>query len=266
MLRLFNKSGYFVPAVKQSLITWGSVLQIKLMRNREQVIITLGIVSAIASLIIGMARTATVSELPAQQLDYERLSKMLAAGAFQKADRQTYRMMLLRLQKYPDRLSKSIYLTEEDIARFPCKDLLKLDQLWHQYSRGKFSFRTQNKIWQNLQHRQRSQGLNSSELFDNFAQKVHWKAPQRWKSYKELTFDLDANPGHLPAMASGGSITTKIQVQDKTQKTDVPLWEFNVNCTRVNQDGQLIQCTPNLSPAIFSRLKRCQFRNFSRFE
>lgn len=231
------------------------------MVNRERTIVVLGVVSAIASLVIGMARTATVSELPHKKPDYERLSKMLAAGAFQKADRQTYRIMLIVLQKYPDQLSKSVYLTEDDIANFPCEDLLKLDQLWSQYSRGKFGFRTQQQIWMNLQQSQDSQLWNLSQLFDDFAQKVNWKVAQGWKSYEELTFDLKANPGHLPALAAGGSVTIMIPVKDNPKlksKTDMPLWGFNVHCVRANQTDQLIKCTPNLSPAIFSRLASCQ--------
>lgn len=231
------------------------------MVNRERIIVVLGVVSAIASLVIGMARTATVSELPHKKPDYERLSKMLAAGAFLKADRQTYRMMLMVLQKYPDQLSKSVYLTEADIAKFPCEDLLKIDQLWDQYSRGKFSFRTQQKIWMNLQHRQISKSLGLSERFEHYAQEVNWRSAQSWKSYEELTFDFKANPGHLPALASGGSVTKDVQVKDLKQKTDVPLWGFNVNCVRANQDEPLMKCTPNLSPAIFSRLASCQLKN-----
>ncbi|WP_413163076.1 GUN4 domain-containing protein [Capilliphycus salinus ALCB114379] len=230
------------------------------MVNRERTIIVLGIVSAIASVVIGVARTATVSELPEKKPDYERLSKMLAARAFEKADRQTYRIMLMVLRKYPDRLSKSVYLTEDDIANFPCEDLLRIDEVWHQYTRGKFSFRTQQQIWMNLQQSQVSKTLNFSKFFEDFAQQVNWKVAQGWKSYEELTFDLQAKPGHLPALASGGSVTTTVQNNDLNQKTDTPLWGFNVNCIRENQEGQLIRCTPNLSPAIFSRLASCQLK------
>ncbi|MEB3278847.1 MAG: GUN4 domain-containing protein [Lyngbya sp.] len=237
-----------------------SLPMVNLNLNREQTIVVLGIVSAIASLVIGVARTATVSELPDKKPDYERLSKMLAARAFQKADRQTYRMMLMVLRKYPDQLSKSVYLTEDDIANFPCEDLLKLDELWHQSTRGKFSFRTQQQIWMNLQQSQVSTSLNFSELFDNFAEKVNWKVDQSWKSYEELSFDFQANPGHLPALASGGSVTKVMEVGGNLkQKTNVPLWGFNVNCIRENQEG-LMRCTPNLSPAIFSRLASCQLK------
>ena len=274
MLRLFNKGVYPAPAGKRSenladeLALRNILLRSLPMVNRERIIVILGIVSAIASLAIGVARTATVSDISQKQPDYERLSKMLAAGAFQKADRQTYRMMLIALGKYPDQLSKSVYLTEDDIANFPCKDLLKLDELWHEYSRGKFSFRTQRKIWMNLQRGPDSQSLHLSELFDRFAQRVNWRGDQGWKSYQELSFDLGATPGHLPALASGGSVTKVVAAKDLNselgQKTDVALWGFNVNCIRVNRNGQLIRCTPNLSPAIFSRLQTCQPQNYSK--
>ncbi len=235
------------------------------MLNREQMIILLGVISALASLGIGMARTAIVSEHRDQNKkpDYERLSKLLAAGAFLKADRLTYRMMLIALKKYPDQLSESVYLTEADIAKFPCEDLLKIDELWHQYTQGKFSFTTQQQIWMNVQHRQSSE-FSRSESFEHFAQAVNWKVAHSWKSYEELTFDLQAHPGHLPALVSGGSVSQEIQIKGLKQKTDQPLWEFNVNCVPTQRGSLLMNCTPNLSQAIFSRLQSCQTPKFIR--
>lgn len=113
-----------------------------------------------------------------------------------------------------------------------------------------------------------SQSLSISEIFDRFAHRVNWRDDKGWKSYQELSFDLRATPGHLPALVSGGSVSKVVAANDLnsefSRKTDVPLWGFNVSCIRVNQKGKFIACTPNLSPAIFSRLQTCQSRGYIR--
>jgi len=55
------------------------------MGNREKVIVSLGVIASITSLVIGMARTATVSEKMEVKPDYQRLGNLLSAKQFTKA-------------------------------------------------------------------------------------------------------------------------------------------------------------------------------------
>lgn len=231
------------------------------MLNRERMIVVLGAISAIASLLIGVAKTATVLEISQKPLDYERLSQMLTLGLLKKADRYTYRLMLLALRKYPDQFSPEIYLTSKDIAQFPCKPLLKIDKIWHQHTQGKFSFSTQSQIWMNLKNSMKidqTESVPSSALFEHFAEAVNWQVNQTWKSYDQLTFNLDGNPGHLPALTSGGSFSQTLEVNASKRITDKPLWGLNVQCVQSRSPNEGISCTPNLSPTLFERLDVCK--------
>ncbi len=232
----------------------------RMMLNQERMIVVLGAVSAIASLLIGVAKTATVPEASQKSLDYDRLSKMLNIGLLKKADRYTYRLMLLALKKYPDQFSPEIYLTPKDIDKFPCKPLLKIDKIWHQHTQGKFSFTTQSQIWMKLKHSieiEPTESTSSSVLFEHFAKTVNWQESQTWKSYDQLTFNLQGNPGHLPALTSGGSVS-QVEVDTFKKITDKPLWGFNVRCVQSRRQNGGMSCTPNLSPSIFDRLDVCK--------
>ncbi|MBE9143485.1 GUN4 domain-containing protein [Planktothrix mougeotii] len=120
------------------------------MGNREKVIVALGVIASITSLVIGMARTATVSEKIRVKPDYERLAHLLAAKQLTKAERQTYRMMLLALEKNT-KYSDPIELNQQDIAKFPCQDLRKIEKIWHPYTQGNIHFRNKIMSWQNDQ-------------------------------------------------------------------------------------------------------------------
>lgn len=120
------------------------------MGNREKVIVLLGIIVSITSLVIGMARTATVSEKTKVKPDYERLAYLLSAKQFTKAERQTYRVMLLALGKNP-KYSDSVELKKRDIAKLPCADLRKIEKIWHPYNPGNIQFRNRVMSWENNQ-------------------------------------------------------------------------------------------------------------------
>ncbi|VXD21389.1 Serine/threonine kinase (fragment) [Planktothrix serta PCC 8927] len=120
------------------------------MGHREKVIIALGVMASITSLVIGMARTATVSEKIRVKPDYERLAHLLSAKQFTKAELQTYRMMLLALEKNT-KYSDPIELNQQDIAKLPCEDLRELEKIWQGYTQGSIHFRNKIMSWQNGQ-------------------------------------------------------------------------------------------------------------------
>ena len=121
------------------------------MKNREKIIVLLGVFTFITSIIIGVARTATVSEKVIPKPDYERLANLLSAGLLEKADRQTYRILFLITKKQSVPFSASISLTEVELTQFPCEELRKIDETWKSYTAQKFSFIKASKILQKNQ-------------------------------------------------------------------------------------------------------------------
>lgn len=114
------------------------------MGKREYQIVMFSLICAIASLAIGIARNAARPTPTSPVLDSDRLANLIASGALQKADRQTYRMMLSVLHK------KNRRLTRRDLARFPCDALAELDRTWHRSSGGELGFIDQYRRWKTL--------------------------------------------------------------------------------------------------------------------
>ncbi|MDJ0903138.1 MAG: GUN4 domain-containing protein [Xenococcus sp. MO_188.B8] len=73
---------------------------------------------------------------------YQVLADLLAAGRWQKADEETFRVMLQVAER-----EEEGYLRDDDLLRFPCDDLQVIDKLWVQFSDSKFGFSVQKQIW-----------------------------------------------------------------------------------------------------------------------
>jgi hypothetical protein len=123
-------------------------------------------------------------------VDYTRLQEFLAAGEWQKADRETEAVML----KVSGRKQEG-WLTEEDMEIFPCEDLLTIDALWVKYSNGRFGFSVQKRIWKDIEHSIQDDHVDIWKYFGN---KVGWRVNDFWVGYRNLRFSLDAPEGHLP--------------------------------------------------------------------
>ncbi|PPT05012.1 serine/threonine kinase [Geitlerinema sp. FC II] len=158
------------------------------------------IVSSIRSQPTSSNRSRSVSPQPETQevelksekgVDYTRLRDLLAAGKWKEADQETAKVMLQAANREEAR-----YLRVEDIDRFPCDDLRTIDQLWVNYSNGKFGFSVQKKIYQSLGG---TRDYNE-KVWVAFGDRVGWrdKEGEDWLYYHELTFDLKAPSGHLP--------------------------------------------------------------------
>jgi hypothetical protein len=90
--------------------------------------------------------------------------------------------------------TKDGWLREEDIDNFPCEDLRTIDQLWVEYSNGKFGFSVQAKIYRELGGTRQY----NERVWQAFADRVGWRVNKSWIYYKDVTFDLKAPLGHLP--------------------------------------------------------------------
>lgn len=128
-----------------------------------------------------------VLKLPVN-IDYQPLQKLLMNKKFQEADKLT-QIYLCQLVEIKTKNKKEwLYFT--DIQFLPREDILIIDSLWKIYSKGKFGFSTQKKIW-----------INNNKKWDKLWEKINWVNNENgtMRRYpQEFTWNLEAPEGHLP--------------------------------------------------------------------
>lgn len=149
-----------------------------------------------------------------QLLTKSRLRDLLKAKNFKEADIETRRILL----HISNRQSVG-YLRDEDILNLSCQNLREIDQLWSQYSNGKFGYTAQKKIWKkhgiNLDSTfttvRASPYVFVEEISKGFPSEVGWLGSltsdpesvhhvktSSIKYFRQLDFSLKASEGHLP--------------------------------------------------------------------
>lgn len=119
-------------------------------------------------------------------VDYQPLQNLLMAYDYKEADKLT-QLQLCKLAGL-DRSSTRNWLYFTDIALLPSDDLLTIDLLWRTYSRDKFGFSQQRKIW-----------LKNSADWSKFWRQIGWIDQGVARRYPdEFTWNIDAPHGHLP--------------------------------------------------------------------
>ena len=66
------------------------------------------------------------------------------------------------------------WLSLEDIENFPCEELRAIDKLWVDYSKGKFGFFVQKKVWMECGG---VLGKYDYDVYKKFADQVGWPVP-----------------------------------------------------------------------------------------
>lgn len=136
-------------------------------------------------------------------VDYTRLRNLLALGEWEEADRETKAVMLKAAGREKEGL-----LDREAIEQFPGVDLRTIDQLWVKYSKGRFGFSVQKRIWKSVVRKQKADtetsgnqrvGANEKEGVNQFGERVGWRVEGNWLNFTDLTFNLCAPEGHLPS-------------------------------------------------------------------
>jgi len=125
-------------------------------------------------------------------IDYTRLRDLLKAQQWREADEETRKVML----KCAGR-EKEGWLDVEQIQNFPCVDLRTINALWVKYSNGRFGFSVQKQIWLECG------GQVDYETECKLGERVGWRRQGEWLDYKDLTFNLNAQEGHLPVSCFG---------------------------------------------------------------
>ncbi|MGC9505336.1 GUN4 domain-containing protein [Baaleninema sp.] len=118
-------------------------------------------------------------------LDYRPLQALLERHRWREADLWTWDAVLAIAQRDVEG-----WLRLEDIASFPHTDLDTINNLWYEYSEGRFGAIVQAQIW-----------VESGENYSDFCDRVGWREAGNWKRYEDLDNSLDSFAGHLPVLA-----------------------------------------------------------------
>jgi len=95
------------------------------------------------------------------------------------------------------------YLSIENIENFPCEDLRIINDLWLQYSDGRFGFTVQRDIWLACGGKVgKSENYEQESVMTKFLEKVRWYKRDNRNRLNGIyiTYELrdDTPIGHLP--------------------------------------------------------------------
>jgi len=182
---------------------------------------------------------------------YWKLINALAQSEWQKADALTRNLLL----KLADRSSKG-FLDKEAIEKTATRDVYTLDLLWVEYSKERFGFSVQKKIYKQVDRKKQP-----------FAEAVGWSNQAgifgifAWKSYSELDFTINAPKGHLPVWRVKGK---EISVDDFSH---LKIWHFKDNEPEIESLVDADDSKPDSSKTnILSQSFQKIFESINQFE
>lgn len=140
-------------------------------------------------------------------MDYTQLRNLLIARNWQEANQETKTVMLevARREKGEDwghDPDGSVHIREtegwlnaEQLHRFPCKDLLTINQLWVKSSNGRFGFTVQSDIW----HSVGGTNIYDYEIECRFYEQVGWaRVSYLQRREGDIFTVIDSPIGNLP--------------------------------------------------------------------
>ena len=136
-------------------------------------------------------------------INYTRLRDLLAAGKWKEANEENFAVMLKASSR-----EKEGWFDAESINNFPCTDLRTIDQLWVKYSKGRFGFSVQKKIY--LECGGKADGDYYEEAWEKFCDRVGWKVKENWIGESDVAFNTSAPEGHLPVVGSVGEFSRRL--------------------------------------------------------
>ncbi|WP_238845534.1 serine/threonine-protein kinase [Nostoc edaphicum] len=138
-----------------------------------------------------------------RNVNYEKLRDLLKAGKWKEADEETLVVML----KTANRINQG-WLDIKSIKNFSSTDLRTIDQLWVKYSKGKFGFSVQKRIWQSVGGG--SYNFRQKNMLE-FGRQLGWYVNiadvnnGAWRAINKFQFTIDtAYVGHLPSVYHAG--------------------------------------------------------------
>lgn len=137
-------------------------------------------------------------ELSSQcRIDYTKLRDLLAGQKWKEADLETTNVIVQAVGREEGKL------IVEDLEKLPCSDLRTIDTLWVKYSNDLFGFSVQKRTWQSVGGSLDAPRETDYETWQRFGEKVGWRISDSWLFWEQLSFTLNADVGHLPALSNG---------------------------------------------------------------
>lgn len=118
--------------------------------------------------------------------NYQSLQNLLIMHRYQEADKLTQQKLCQIAGLNTDNKRDWLYFT--DIMGLPSEDLITINSLWQVYSRYKFGFLTQRRIW-----------ISNNCDWEKLWHQIGWKnngVPRRYP--EDFLWNVDAPDGHLP--------------------------------------------------------------------
>ncbi|MEA5509149.1 GUN4 domain-containing protein [Crocosphaera sp. UHCC 0190] len=138
---------------------------------------------------------------PETGVDFSPLRNRLEKQEWLKANEITNTLILQSIKR-----DEQGWMSRDDIATMPCWDLKTIDQLWKEYSQGRFGFSVQFSIF--VETGNKPGRLLASDAYDDFGTRIGWRKDGQWVAFKQnLDYSLDAPLGHLPNPRSEYQIT-----------------------------------------------------------
>jgi GUN4-like len=134
---------------------------------------------------------------------YKELQKHLSYGDWSSADKEYSHMTLILTRR-----EKFGFLTEEDVVSISQQDFDIFDNLWQNFSGGKFGLNVQIEIYYKCKRRFERfllfsrQGLSDFDeiVLKSFEQEIGWRNNEgEWIDFNtDIVWSLNASKGHLP--------------------------------------------------------------------
>ncbi len=167
---------------------------LKVTKRCNQLLWTLVFSGVSALSVLGQETPNNQSSLlsPETGVDYTPLQEDLQEQQWLEANETTSKLMLESV----NRLEQG-WIPQEEVKQIACWDLRTIDDLWKQYSGGRFGFTVQFPIF--IETGNRPGRLMDTEDYDDFGTRIGWRDQDGWIAFKySLDYSLDAPVGHLP--------------------------------------------------------------------
>ena len=116
-------------------------------------------------------------------VDYTKLRRLLAAHNWKGADEETWWVLSQALG-----YGRCCYLHPQELKKLPCQDLQTIDRLWVKYSRGRFGFSVQTRIYEEVEGD-----------YAQFCDRLGWLTYNPHHPSVGFRFNRSAPVGHLPS-------------------------------------------------------------------
>ncbi|MBW4634387.1 MAG: GUN4 domain-containing protein [Iphinoe sp. HA4291-MV1] len=125
---------------------------------------------------------------------YKKLRELLATGNFTEADWETIRV-IQAITGEPELGD----ITPDDMRQFPCDELRVIDNLWTNYSQGRFGFSVQIQIYQSVGGSLDTTINQDTGVIERFGERVGWRVDNKWLKCDDLDYTLAAPIGCHPS-------------------------------------------------------------------